>query len=126
STRGARAARCSSGAGCGGSCRRARSRGRRPPVGAPGARGALPPALLPAVPPFAGVVGMSPARALVPAAVASAIWYAFLVGAGTALGLSWDSARHLIDHVNRVLGVAAVAATLAVVWWVWRRARARS
>lgn len=78
-----------------------------------------------AVTPFAGVVGMSPTRALVPAALASAIWYAFLVGAGTALGLSWSSARHLVDNVNRLLGFAAVAATLAVVWWLWRRSRAR-
>ena len=43
------------------------------------------PGLRAAVPPFAGVAGLSPARALVPAAVASAIWYAFLAFAGYAL-----------------------------------------
>ena len=43
------------------------------------------PGLRAAVPPFAGVAGLSPARALVPAAVASAVWYAFLGSAGYAL-----------------------------------------
>ncbi len=43
------------------------------------------PGLRAAVPPFAGVAGLSPARALVPAAAASAIWYAFLAFAGYAL-----------------------------------------
>jgi membrane protein DedA with SNARE-associated domain len=41
------------------------------------------PGLRAAVTPFAGVAGLPPARALVPAAAASAIWYAFLAFAGT-------------------------------------------
>ncbi len=76
-----------------------------------------------AVLPFAGAVGLSPARALLPCAVASAVWYALLIVAGAALGLSWPRVRGLIDDSTRVLGiVGAVAAALAA-WWIWRRAR---
>jgi membrane-associated protein len=76
-----------------------------------------------AVTPFAGLLGISPARALIPAATASALWYAFLIAAGTALGLNWERARHLIDSTNRVLGLLSVAITAAIVIWIWRRSR---
>jgi membrane protein DedA with SNARE-associated domain len=76
-----------------------------------------------AVTPFAGVVGMSPVRALVPAAVASAIWYAILVGFGSFLGVNWETARRLVDDANRVLGGVALLATAAFVYWLWRRRR---
>jgi membrane protein DedA with SNARE-associated domain len=79
------------------------------------------PGIRAAVTPFAGVVGMSPVRALVPAAAASAIWYAVLVGFGTFLGVNWKTARHLLDDANRVLAVISVLITAAVVVWVWRR-----
>lgn len=79
-----------------------------------------------AVLPFAGAVGLSPAKALLPCAAASAIWYALLIVAGAALGLSWDRVRGLIDESSRILGVlGAVAAALAV-WWIWRRSRPTS
>jgi membrane protein DedA with SNARE-associated domain len=86
------------------------------------------PGIRAAVTPFAGVAGMSPWRALVPAASASAIWYAFLVAVGYAAGQSWTRAKGLLDEANHVLAlVAAVAAALVVaaVWWS-RRRRARS
>lgn len=82
-----------------------------------------------AVTPFAGVAGMSPARALVPAATASAIWYAFLVVAGSVLAQSWPRARALLEDANRVLAVVAlvvVALVATLVWWRARRARAQS
>lgn len=79
-----------------------------------------------AVTPFAGVVGMSPWKALVPASVASALWYAVLVAAGSVLGLNWDSARRLVDDLNRVLGIVALVVTAAGVWWLWRRRRSRA
>ena len=74
-----------------------------------------------AVTPFAGVVGMSPWRALVPAATASAIWYAVLVGFGSFLGLNWEAARARVDDANRVLAAISVVVTVAVVVWLWRR-----
>jgi membrane protein DedA with SNARE-associated domain len=84
------------------------------------------PGIRAAVTPFAGVVGMPAARALIPAASASAIWYAFLVSAGFVLGRSWPHARALLEEANRALAVAAVLAAALVGLWLWRRARARA
>lgn len=78
-----------------------------------------------AVMPFAGLFGMPPWRALLPAAGASAIWYAFLVAAGTALGLSWESVKALLDEANRLLGFVSLAVLVAASVWLWRRSRAR-
>lgn len=74
-----------------------------------------------AVTPFAGVVGLSPLRALVPATTASGIWYTLIVLAASTLGLNWDGVRRLIERVNSALGLLAVAATALVFVWLWRR-----
>jgi membrane protein DedA with SNARE-associated domain len=84
------------------------------------------PGLRAAVTPFAGVAGVPAARALVPAAVASLIWYAFLGTAGYALAANWAAAKAIVADANRALGVAAVVATLALAAWLWRRARRRA
>lgn len=76
-----------------------------------------------AVPPFAGVAGMPPVKALVPAAAASAIWYALLVFAGSALGLSWDAVKRLVEDANRLLSLAAATAAVLAALWLWRRIR---
>lgn len=76
-----------------------------------------------AVTPFAGVVKMPPAKALVPAALASGIWYAFLVAVGSALGLSWPAVRSLVDRLSTALGLLGLAAALAFSLWLYRRAR---
>ena len=78
-----------------------------------------------AVTPFAGVAGMRPARALIPSASASAIWYAFLVAVGSFLGQSWPRAVALLDDANRVLAIVAVftVALVALLWWRSRRRR---
>jgi membrane protein DedA with SNARE-associated domain len=81
------------------------------------------PGLRAAVLPFAGAMGLAPWRALVPAALASAVWYAFLVSAGVALGRSLQSVRKLVDDANRVLGLLALLAIAAVAVWLWRRTR---
>jgi len=82
------------------------------------------PGIRAAVTPVAGVAGLSPARALVPSAGASAIWYAFLVAAGSLVGQSWPRARALLEQADRVLAVVAVAVVAgAVSVWVWRRSR---
>src|SRR6187455_1254875 len=72
-----------------------------------------------AVTPFAGIVGMSPARALIPAASASAIWYAALIAAGMVVGQSWDTAKNLVNDANRALGILALVATFFFVLWLW-------
>lgn len=83
------------------------------------------PGLRAAVMPFAGVVGMAPARALIPAAVASAIWYGLLIAAGLALGESWEAVRENVGRANQALGITAVVATLLFALYVWRRLRGR-
>ena len=81
------------------------------------------PGLRAAVPPFAGVAGLSPARALVPAAAASAIWYAFLAFAGYALAQNWEAVKVLVADANRALGVVALVVAVALAAWLWHRSR---
>jgi membrane protein DedA with SNARE-associated domain len=83
------------------------------------------PAVRSAVTPFAGVAGMPPLRVLPPAAAASALWYAFLVAAGTLVGNNWERAERLVTNANRALGLVALAFTVAFGVWLWRRVRAR-
>jgi membrane protein DedA with SNARE-associated domain len=83
------------------------------------------PGLRAGVTPFAGIAGLPPARAIVPAAVASAVWYAFLVAAGTLLADSWETVTGVVNRANRALGFVALAATLLAAFWIVRRARRR-
>lgn len=76
-----------------------------------------------AVTPFAGVVGMPAARALVPSALASAIWYALLSVAGYTLASNWEAVKALVSDTNRVLGIVAAVVTLLAALWIWRQAR---
>ena len=75
------------------------------------------------VTPFAGVVGISPLRALVPSAAASAIWYAFLAFTGAALGLNLEAAKRLLGRANRVLALISVVAVMLAALWLWRHYR---
>ena len=81
------------------------------------------PGLRAAVPPFAGVAGLSPRRALVPAAIASLIWYAFLAYAGYALADNWEAVKAVLASTNRVLGIVALVVTAVAGYWLWRRSR---
>jgi membrane protein DedA with SNARE-associated domain len=83
------------------------------------------PGLRAAVPPFAGVAGLPVLRALVPAAIASAIWYAFLALAGYELAENWEAVKAIVGDANRLLGTVALAAAVAVGLWLWRRSRRR-
>jgi len=76
-----------------------------------------------AVTPFAGVVGLPPGRVLVPAALASAIWYAVLVTIGWAVAANWEVAKELLGDLNRVLALLALVAAVALGVWLWRRTR---
>jgi membrane protein DedA with SNARE-associated domain len=78
------------------------------------------PGLRAAVTPFAGLLGVSPLRALIPAAIASALWYAFLIVVGTTLGLNWERAKAVVGDANRVLALISVVAVGALVVWLWR------
>ena len=76
-----------------------------------------------AVLPFAGLAGVPPLLALAPAGLASALWYAFLIGAGTALGENWGAVKALIEEVNRVLAVIALVFAAVFLYWLRRRTR---
>lgn len=76
------------------------------------------------VPPFAGLVGLSPMRTLLPMAAASAIWYGGITILGTVIGSEWDRINRILTGVNQTLGIAAVALVLAgLVWYLLRRRR---
>ena len=79
------------------------------------------------VPPFTGIVGLSPRRALIPIAAASALWYGFVTVVGVLLGAEWDALMRLLGEVNRILAVVGglVALALAVGLVVRSRARRR-
>ncbi|MGH7531684.1 MAG: DedA family protein [Gemmatimonadales bacterium] len=77
------------------------------------------------VPPFTGIIGLSPRRALLPIAGASAIWYGFVTVAGVVVGAEWDTMTRLLGAVNRVLALIGVVAGVAILTWLALRARAR-
>jgi membrane protein DedA with SNARE-associated domain len=76
-----------------------------------------------AVTPFAGIAGLSAARALVPAALASLIWYTLLAFVGYQVAENWEAVKTLVADTNRVLGVAAALVAAAAAFWLWRRSR---
>jgi membrane protein DedA with SNARE-associated domain len=73
--------------------------------------------------PFAGMLHLPAPRVIGSAAIASFVWYAALVAAGTAVGHNWARAQRLLENANRVLAVLAVLFVAVVVTWVVRRAR---
>jgi membrane protein DedA with SNARE-associated domain/uncharacterized tellurite resistance protein B-like protein len=79
------------------------------------------------VPPFAGLVNLSPLRTLVPMGVASAIWYGGITVLGTVIGAEWERINHIILGVNRTLGLITLALIAAAVLWylINRRRRQR-
>jgi membrane protein DedA with SNARE-associated domain len=79
-----------------------------------------------AITPFAGVAGLGAARALLPAAVASAIWYAVLAFIGYAVAENWDAVKALVGDTNRILGIGALVLTAGAALWLWRRSRRRA
>ena len=81
------------------------------------------PGLRAGVLPFAGALGLSPLRALVPAGVATALWYFFLIEAGLVLGKSLPAVRQLVDDVSRTLSVVGLVLAGLLAFWLWRRTR---
>jgi uncharacterized tellurite resistance protein B-like protein len=72
-----------------------------------------------------GLIELPPIRALLPIALASCLWYAFLTWAGVRLGLEWEAISRFIGHLNRSLAILAVLVAGVVGVVLWRRARAR-
>jgi uncharacterized tellurite resistance protein B-like protein len=81
------------------------------------------------VPPFAGLVGLSPVRTFVPMALASGIWYGGLIIIATLIGSNWERINSIVLNINRTLaGAAFLTVVLGVLWYLrrrWRRQRER-
>lgn len=77
------------------------------------------------VPPFAGIIGLSPRRVLIPIVGASAIWYGFVTLVGVVLGAEWETMVHLLGAVNRVLALVGIGVGGIVAVWLLVRSRAR-
>lgn len=75
------------------------------------------------VPPFAGVVRVPAWRALVPIALASALWYGGIIFLVVRLAPTLDQAIGALGRANRVLAIAALVALLAGLVWLRQRRR---
>ena len=76
------------------------------------------------VPPFAGLVGLSPLRTLLPMALASGIWYGGITILGTLIGSNWERINQIITGINRTLGIATLLLVIVgLVWYLLRRRR---
>ncbi|HZN98301.1 MAG TPA: TerB family tellurite resistance protein [Gemmatimonadales bacterium] len=76
------------------------------------------------VPPFAGLINLSPLRTLVPTGVASGIWYGGITILGSVIGAEWDRINQIIRGVNRTLGLLAILLiTIGVVLYLRNRSR---
>ena len=73
------------------------------------------------VPPFAGIAGLSAPRALIPLALASALWYGLLTVFVASLGTNLAVVLAVLARVNWALGVAALGAIIFLAVWIVRR-----
>lgn len=79
------------------------------------------------VAPFAGLINLSPARALTPIALASGLWYAALTLVGTTVGSEWEAIQGVLGRLNRGLAITAglLLAALVLGFFLRRRRRER-
>jgi membrane protein DedA with SNARE-associated domain len=75
--------------------------------------------------PFAGIAGLPASRALIPMALASALYYGVLIAVVRRLGTNFDVVLRAVQRVNTVLAIVAGALTLIIVVWLVRRWRRR-
>lgn len=75
------------------------------------------------VPPFAGLANLGPWRALLPMALASAIWYGAVALVGAAIGAEWSRISTILGRVNHTMAILAVVAVVVVAFAVIRRRR---
>lgn len=78
-----------------------------------------------AVAPFAGLANLTPARAIIPMAAASALWYGLLTWIGATLGLEWPRIEALLQRMNQGFLIVAIVAALALGIWLFVRHRRR-
>lgn len=76
------------------------------------------------VPPFAGVTGVPAARAVVPVALASALWYGGITLLVFRLAPTLDETLRVLGGVNRILAVGALVLVVLAIVWLRRRLRA--
>lgn len=87
--------------------------------------GRLLPGFRSVVAPFAGLVSLPVARALVPITLATLIWYAALAWIGARLGAQWELISRFIGQLNRTLGILAVVVGIIVAVVILRRRQTR-
>ena len=76
------------------------------------------------VPPFAGALRLSPARALLAMGVASAIWYGAITVLAFRVGSSWEALQATVRRAGMWVGVGAgVLVLVGVVVYLVRRRR---
>jgi membrane protein DedA with SNARE-associated domain len=71
--------------------------------------------------PFAGIAQVPPWRALLPLALASAVYYGALTFLVTTLGTNLETVMRVVGRANVVLAVVAAALLLAAAIWTLRR-----
>jgi uncharacterized tellurite resistance protein B-like protein len=81
------------------------------------------PGIRAAVPPFSGLAGIGPIRALLPTLCAAVLWYGGIVAVGSVVGENWETIARVVGGVNRSLAVAVVLAI--TVGFVVHRRRVR-
>ncbi len=74
------------------------------------------------VPPMAAAMGVPARRALPSVILASVLWYGIVVLISYQVGANWDAVRGRVGRLGTALGIAAIAATFAIIWR-WRRHR---
>jgi membrane protein DedA with SNARE-associated domain len=73
--------------------------------------------------PFAGIARVPPWRALIPLALASALYYGGLTYLVSRLGTDLETVIRAVGRVNSMLAIAAGALVLIIVLWIVLRRR---
>ena len=73
--------------------------------------------------PFAGIAGVSAPRALIPMALASALYYGALTLVVSRLGTDLEKVLGLLGHLNLALAIVALLLVLVIVSWIVLRRR---
>lgn len=84
------------------------------------------PGLRAGVLPFAAINGLTPGKALGPAALATLLWYLALTAVGSALGLAYEEVRDTVARLTSVLGILGITLGMvgaALLWRAGRRAK---